>query len=559
MGRYCKFNAMHGTGEKYLAPLLLGTGYRTTSDISAIRITGLAVDSRQVEPGHLFIAAVGLAVDGHNYIPEAVARGCAAVLFEKGRLPAGRQPAVPAIEVDDTREALGRVAANYYGHPAREMRMIGITGTNGKTTTAYLVEAIIKAAGQPGVIGTVNYRYQSQDHKEIRMEAPLTTPEPIFLHRLLRQMADNGVSHVVMEVSSHALVQKRLASIFFDIAVFTNLSRDHLDFHGDMETYFAGKQILFCEHLKPGGTAVIVLDSPTSADGRSGTPTAGWGQRLQAVLAPRRAPAAQMKGDRAKGGKEGAIKVLTCSLAEPADIFPRSYTYNLDGIDAQVMTPQGGFHLRSPLVGDFNLKNLLAAVGAGMGLHLDPQRIQAALAGVTGIPGRLERIPTRRGGYIFVDYAHTPDALENVLITLRKLKPSRLVCVFGCGGDRDAGKRPLMGKAAGALCDVVLITSDNPRTEDPQKIIYDIEQGLLASPLYRVSADILVSQRDRQGYDIIISRREAIRTAVRDIGPGEVVLIAGKGHECYQITSTGKNPFDDRFEARKHADGGNLC
>jgi len=550
---------MHDKGEKYLADLLPGISYRTPTDISAIRITGITADSRQVRPGDLFIAVAGQAADGHRYISEAEARGCGAVLFEKGRLNADNHPTGPAVEVNDTREVLGRVAANFYGHPAREMRMIGITGTNGKTTTAYLVEAITAATGRAGVIGTVNYRYRTRHGQEISMEAPLTTPEPIFLHRLLRQMADDGVSHVVMEVSSHALVQKRLAGILFDIAVFTNLSRDHLDFHGDMETYFAGKMLLFREHLKASGTAVVVLESTTATAGKSMEPSSGWGHRLRAALASRDATAAGLQNLRLKGDKGDVAKMITCGLDATCDIFPRSFTYNLDGIVAELVTPQNGFRLQSPLVGDFNLKNLLAAVGAGLGLHLDPRRIQAALAGVAGIPGRLERIPTKRGGYIFVDYAHTPDALENVLTTLRNLKPSRLVCVFGCGGDRDAGKRPLMGKVAGALCDVVLVTSDNPRTEDPQKIVHEIEQGLLASPLDRVNADILVSSRERRGYDVIVSRREAIKIAVRDVRSAEVVLIAGKGHECYQITSMGKNHFDDRLEAKKYADGGNIC
>ena len=553
MGRYKESNVMDGIGERNLADLLTGTAFRTANDISAILISGITTDSRQVRPGELFIAVAGQAADGHRFIPEAEARGCRAVLYEKRLLPAGLHPTVTAVEVDDTREALGRVAANYYHHPAREVRMIGITGTNGKTTTAYLVEAIIRASGRPGVIGTVNYRYQTRDGEQISMEAPLTTPEPIFLHRLLRQMADNGVSHVVMEVSSHSLVQKRLAGILFDIAVFTNLSRDHLDFHGDMETYFAGKKILFHEHLKPGGTAVVVLESTTVATaGQYGTPASDWGHRLLAALAPMNTAVAKKK-------KTNAVTLITCGLEQSCDISPRSFSYDLAGIEAEIVTPQGGFHLRSPLVGEYNLKNLLAAVGVGLGLHLDPPGIQAALAGVAEIPGRLERIPTKQGGYIFVDYAHTPDALENVLTTLRKLQPTRLVCVFGCGGDRDAGKRPLMGRVAGTLCDVVLVTSDNPRTEDPQKIIHDVEQGLLASPLDRVNADILVNQRDMRGYDVIISRREAIRTAARDVRSGEVVLIAGKGHEGYQITSTGKHHFDDRLEARKHTNGRNLC
>jgi UDP-N-acetylmuramyl-tripeptide synthetase len=436
------------------------------------------------------------------------------------------------------------------------MRMIGITGTNGKTRTAYLVEAIIGATGRPGVIGTINYRYLSQDDEQIDLEAELTTPDPITLHRLLRRMASAGVTHVVMEVSSHALQQKRLAGLSFDIAVFTNLSRDHLDFHGDMETYFNCKKMLFCEHLKTDGKAVVILEPPpdASAADRPGGPGSDWGHRLRAVLDSQAAEPAGRQ-TRPQGG---AVKVVTGCLTGSCDIYPATFSSDLDGITAEIVSPQGVLCLQSPLVGAFNLKNLLAAIGVGLSLDLDSRQLEAILATVKGIPGRLERIQSKEGGYVFVDYAHTPDALENVLTTLRNLKPARLICVFGCGGDRDTGKRALMGKVAARLCDVVLVTSDNPRTEDPEKILVDIEQGLLASPLSRVAADTLFADQEK-GYDIISSRREAIRTAVRHVRANEVVVIAGKGHENYQITDAGKHFFDDRLEVRKYLKGECLC
>jgi UDP-N-acetylmuramyl-tripeptide synthetase len=536
---------MHNTETTYLVDLLQSVQYRGDSDITGLTITGITADSRQVHPGNLFIAVSGQAVDGHQYIPEAEARGCAAILVEQGRIPAGGKTTVATIEVDDTRAALGLVAANYYGHPAREMRMIGITGTNGKTTTAYLVEAIIRTAGRPGVIGTINYRYRSRNDEEVTLEAPLTTPDPITLHRLLRRMADAGVSHVVMEVSSHALEQKRLAGLSFDIAVFTNLSRDHLDFHGDMETYFNCKKILFCEHLKRDGKAVVILEPPaaTAAD-KSDGPDSDWGRRLRTEL-------------NAPGAAPGA-RVVTGCLAGPCDIYPETFSSDLDGITAEIVSPQGVLRLQSPLVGAFNLKNLLAAIGVGISLDLDSRQLEGVLTAVRGIPGRLERLQSKGGGYVFVDYAHTPDALENVLTTLRSLNPARLICVFGCGGDRDTGKRSLMGKVAGRLCDLVLVTSDNPRTENPEKILVDIEQGLQASPLSRVAADTLFAEQNR-GYDIISSRRQAIGTAVRNLRAGEVVVIAGKGHENYQITDTGKHFFDDRHEVRKYLKGECTC
>ena len=555
MGRYTQFAAMHETEKTYLVDLLQSVPYRGDSDIKGIAISGITADSRQVQPGNLFIAVPGQAVDGHRYIPEAEARGCAAILAEQGRMPPGGKRTVATIEVDDTRAALGLVAANYYGHPAREMRMIGITGTNGKTTTAYLVEAIIRATGRPGVIGTINYRYLSRDDEKVTLEAPLTTPDPITLHRLLRRMAAAGVSHVVMEVSSHALEQKRLAGLLFDIAVFTNLSRDHLDFHGDMETYFNCKKILFCEHLKTDGKAVVILEPPADASSdRPGGPGSNWGHRLRAILDSQAAKPA----GRQSLAHGHSVRVVTGCLTGPCDIYPETFSSDLDGITAEIVSPQGVLRLQSPLVGAFNLKNLLAAIGVGISLDLDSRQLEAVLAAVRGIPGRLERIQSKGGGYVFVDYAHTPDALENVLTTLRSLKPARLICVFGCGGDRDTGKRPLMGKVAARFCDVVLVTSDNPRTEDPEKILVDIEQGLLASSLSRVAADTLIAEQDK-GYDIISSRREAIRTAVCNVRAGEVVVIAGKGHENYQITDTGKHFFDDRLEVKKYLKGECLC
>jgi UDP-N-acetylmuramyl-tripeptide synthetase len=389
------------------------------------------------------------------------------------------------------------------------------------------------------------------------MEAPLTTPDPITLQRLLRQMADDGVTHVVMEVSSHALAQGRLHGLQFDVAAFTNLSRDHLDFHHDMTKYFDSKKQLFLRHMSPSGKIVIGLNSP--AKGRTAPGDADWGEKLCDALSIGCGPQVQQAAPTERQSNDTLPPVATCGLDRHADIHPHSFAYDLDGIRAQVNTPAGTIRIRSPLVGDFNMKNLLTSIGIGLQLGFDPEMIGQALNAVANIPGRLERITSRCGAYIFVDYAHTPDALENVLTTLQRLQPLRLICVFGCGGDRDSGKRPLMGEIAGRLCDVVLVTSDNPRSEDPETIIQEIEDGLAHSALIRIPASILMQHSHQRGYDCLISRQQAIKTAVQHARAGEVVLIAGKGHECYQLTSTGRHFFDDRIEAGKYVNGDALC
>jgi len=539
----------------HIEALLEGISYQTENDIKDVLISGIVSDSRNVRPGDLFIAVSGQTFDGHNYIQEAIDNDCAAVLIESGRpVPLDRiRTTAPIIEVKDSRLALGFIAASYFGHPGRALKMIAVTGTNGKTTTSYLIEGVIKAAGgRPGVIGTVNYRYHNKLGETIEEPAPFTTPEPIALHRLLRQMVDNKVTHVAMEVSSHALAQNRLIGLWFDIAVFTNLSRDHLDFHGNMDNYFASKKKLFFEHLKPDGQAIIILDGPQQEKTeRNGQSARSWGRRLATELE------AMLKHSKTNGPNNvrptTAIPktVITCGIENSCDVHPAYYSYDLKGIQAEISTPRGTFSLVSPLVGMFNLKNILAAAGVGVAMHLSSAQIRMGVSGITDIPGRLERVKSKPGVDIFVDYAHTPDALENVLATLSNLGPSRLICVFGCGGDRDVGKRSIMGEIAGRLCDIVLVTSDNPRTEKPEKILAQIEAGLIDSRLPRIPSETLFKTQGRQGYDLIVSRREAIRTAVLFSQTGDVVLISGKGHENYQITNTGRIFFDDRIEAAK--------
>ncbi len=526
---------MAGTISKNLGELLPRLSPDLDREQRQIAVTGISADSRAVKPGDLFIAIAGQREDGHGYIIDAVAQGCAAVVVEAGRPVPGRpaRNTPPLIKVADTRLALAEIAAAFYSHPARDMLMIGVTGTNGKTTVTYLVESIIRAqGGRPGVIGTINYRYDHRDGNQLLVPALLTTPEPVFLQKLLHQMAAAGVTHVIMEVSSHALAQERLAGIFFDIAVFTNLSRDHLDFHRDMDDYFASKKQLFRKQLKPEGWAVIVQEQAVTL------PAAAWGRKLAAELPGRR--------------------VLTCGPDPDNLIHPLSFTCDLTGIRAELATPGGRIKIHSGLIGEFNLKNILAATGIGLTLDIAPETIARGLGPARTIPGRLERVRADhvpgRAPTVLIDFAHTPDALDNVLTALRELNPARLFCVFGCGGDRDPGKRELMGDTAGRLADVVIATSDNPRSEEPAVILAAVLSGIKQTGLTRLRPDE-PGRAGKRGYLVIASRRQAIRVAITHAGPNDVVLISGKGHETCQICGKTKKFFSDRIEAEKQLAG----
>ena len=523
----------NGLPVKDLTELLRGIAAQVEGIAGEVKITKVTADSREAGPGVLFVAVSGLRVDGHDFVEQAAAAGCAAVVVQKGRLKdaVGKRLKAVRIVVDDTRRALGELAAAFYGHPANRLRMIAITGTNGKTTTSYLLEGVLAAAGaSPGVIGTVSYRFAGQE-----LPAPYTTPEAVQLQQLLWQMVERRVTHVVMEVSSHALAQGRLQGVLFDVALFTNLTRDHLDFHGDMESYFNAKKLLFTEHLKQGATAVILQEG----EGGENAAELGWGRRLAGELA-------------ADAGWRAAKRtIITCGMEAGSDIFPGRTVKSLAGIEAEVALPSGVMPMATRLVGDYNLKNVLGCLGVGTALGLDMERMRQALGSFAGVPGRLERVGEVDAcrPAVFVDYAHTPDALENVLATLRELTSGRLIVIFGCGGDRDRGKRPLMGAVAGRLADVVLVTSDNPRSESPEMILAEIETGLRGLP--RLRGEALLRRPWLCGYDIIASRREAIRVGVQGAQSGDVVLLSGKGHECYQIDRAGKKFFDDRLEARQ--------
>ncbi|MBU4231327.1 MAG: UDP-N-acetylmuramoyl-L-alanyl-D-glutamate--2,6-diaminopimelate ligase [Desulfobacterales bacterium] len=494
---------------KTLRALLDGlTGCQVLGDVD-VPVTSVAYHSREVSPGGLFVALKGARTDGHLYLAASLDAGARVVVTEQELVP---PPGVTVVRVPQARLALAHISAAFYGHPSRELTLVGITGTNGKTTTTYILEAILSAAGcRVGVVGTVNYRVG-----ESTWPAPVTTPESLDLQRLLREMRTRGVTHVFLEVSSHALDLRRVDGAVFAAAVFTNLSQDHLDYHRDLDDYFAAKSRLFLEILANGrpsrGLAVLNLDDPRG------------GELKDAV------------GDPA----------LTYGLHPDSQVRPLSYRFRQDGLSAHLTTPAGEVKITSRLVGPFNLANILAAAATALGLGIDPDTVARGIAALPGVPGRLERFGPPQGPGVFVDYAHTPAAVTQALEALHTLNFSRLITVFGCGGDRDRGKRPLMGAAAAAGSQLVIVTSDNPRTEDPLAIIREIEPGLSICGLPRL--DAAAAQRGEAGYLVVPDRREAIRLAVSLARPGEAVLVAGKGHENYQIWGAQRRHFDDREE-----------
>ncbi len=476
-----------------------------------VEISDIFYDSRSVAAGGLFVAIKGFTVDGHRYIGDAVARGAAAVVVQEDL----DLPNAVVVRVKDSRAALGELADTFFGSPSMKLKLLGVTGTNGKTTVCYIVEEILKAAGMsPGVIGTINYRYAGKS-----FEPPHTTPESLDLVRLLSDMVNAGMSHAVMEVSSHALDLHRVDPCMFDTALFTNLTQDHLDYHQTMENYFASKARLFRELInrKKETTSVINADDP-------------WGKRLI---------------DETKGS------VMTYGMGDGADIRPTTLTADTRGVRGEGISPFGKFRFESNLLGKHNVYNLLAALGGVLGMGID---LETAVSGINRqivVPGRLEPVEGADDISVLVDYAHTDDALANVLSTLAPLTKKRLITVFGCGGDRDRKKRPKMATAAAAKSHKVIVTSDNPRTEDPAAIIEDILVGFTGTGCVRVDPDSPLWEDTRKVYTVIPDRREAVRFAVSQARDGDIVLIAGKGHEDYQIIGTTKYPFDDRIEAKK--------
>jgi len=460
-----------------------------------VLVTGVTSDSRQVEKNHLFVALSGTLVDGHQFIDKAWQRGAAGVVLDNPEIFARQRKSLAADKVlclvQNSHRTWSHVAAGWYGHPARSLTMIGITGTNGKTTISYLLEHLLSHAGhRVGVISTVNYRFAGME-----LPASHTTPGPEKLHALLRRMVDAGTTCCVMEVSSHALVQERVYGIPFSVVAFTNLSHEHLDYHREMEDYFQAKKLLF-SGLNARVFKVINADD-------------SWGRRLLAEVEAPKISYGLQAGDEFR--------------AEKLELSSRGTTFMIE-------TAKKSWMCHSPLIGRFNVANVLAAFAVARHLGVEMESLLAEITHFQPVPGRLQRVPNQRKIHIFVDYAHTPDALEKVLAALRECAGSgRLLTMFGCGGDRDRKKRPEMGRIAQCYSDLVVVTSDNPRHEDPEGIIADILAGMTASSAVIVEQD----------------RRRAIAAVIAAGRPGDLILLAGKGHESYQQVGDEKFPFDD--------------
>ena len=492
------------TLDDLISPIQGRLGVLERSGDQRVTITGLTDDSRAVESGSLFVAVQGERVDGHQFLDRVVAAGAAAVVV-------GRHVVVgstPCIRVQDSRAAVGVLGSRFYGDPSAALRMIGVTGTNGKTTTTYVVKTMLEAANrQVGLIGTVAYLVGKES-----IPASHTTPGALELQKLFARMVEKRLDTVVMEVSSHALALDRTAGSEFDVAVFTNLTQDHLDFHLDMERYFQAKLKLFADLGKAGAAkskkrAIVNVDDP-------------WGARIRDAC---------------------TVPVWTYGLHQQADLRAEDVTLSASGTSFTLRSPIGTCAIQSRLVGEHNVSNLLAAIGVVLHEGLTLEQVRAAVGAVSNVPGRFERVEAGQNFTVVVDYAHTEDALVRLLTAAQALRIGRIITVFGCGGDRDRTKRPKMGRAAVQYSDVVILTSDNPRTEDPGAILREVEIGVKEA----------LADRGHVRYQMIADRRAAIEAAIREAKTGDMVLIAGKGHEDYQIVGTTKHHFDDREVARE--------
>jgi murE/murF fusion protein len=480
-------------------------------------ISSVHYRAQDVKPGGLFVAIKGFAADGHDFIDDALARGALAIITQK---PVRKKSIV--IEVENTRNALAKISDRFYSNPSKKLFLIGITGTNGKTTTAFIIENLLSEAGiKVGVIGTLTYRYSGKTFQN-----PMTTPESSDLQKILSEMLKSGVTHVVMEVTSHAIDLERICNCRFNLLVFTNLTQDHLDYHGDMKSYWSCKKRLFTQipdhgSLNHGVSAVINHNNEK-------------GKELIKLLE----------------ANIGKPSVLSAGFSNGSSIWARDITHDLTGISGKVITPAGAFEFKSPLVGKHNLENILCATGVGIVLNLSLDSIKTGIQAVCAVPGRLESIPNDMNRFIYVDYAHTPDALENVLSALKFSATGKIICVFGCGGNRDKTKRPLMGQTAAGHCDLTVITSDNPRSEPPMEIIEQIVQGTkkTISKAY-TPADLSTGFREK-GYVVEPDRKKAIQLAITASRSKDIVLIAGKGNETYQIIGNRTISFDDRIEVK---------
>jgi len=481
--------------------------------LEEIEIKGLAYNSRRVRPGDTFVAIPGLRVDGVDFVPQAIERGAKVIVAEKQvQVPAG----IDLIIVPNARRALAELSSRFYGNPAKKLKLIGITGTNGKTTIAYLLESILREAGhKAGLIGTVETRIDGRS-----VPSTLTTPESLELQGLLDQMLKAGVTHVVMEVSSHSLAQYRVWGIDFDIAIYTNLTHDHLDFHHTMEEYLETKKQLF-RQLKESGIAIVNVDDPYS-----------------------KKIAEEVQGEVLFYGVKEAKHEMRSTKQSEFDIKLRSYDIKLDWMQVVIDSTM----IKTPLTGMFNIYNILAAFQAGLALHISRDKIKAGIEKAR-VPGRFERVEAGQPFPVIVDFAHSPDSLQKLLETVRPFTKGKLILVFGCPGDRDREKRPIMGKIAAELADKVFITTDDPHSEDPQVIIQDILKGI-TNPSALLGM-LSLSKHYELRITNEVDRRKAIEMALGQAQKGDLVLIAGRGHEKYQDFNGKKVELDDREAARE--------
>jgi UDP-N-acetylmuramoyl-L-alanyl-D-glutamate--2,6-diaminopimelate ligase len=486
-----------------LRDLIKGVETKRVVGSEDVEIQSVCYDSKEVHDGSLFAAIRGEKTDGHKYIESAVKSGAKALIVEE--IPENPFRGVSIIQVEDTKSALAEVSANFFNHPTKQVTLVGVTGTNGKTTITYLLESIWQEWGKSvGVIGTVDYRFLGKKIPSVR-----TTPESLDLMSLLRDMRNSGVQIIVMEVSSHALDRKRVFGCHFDAAVFANLSQDHLDYHETMENYFEVKKKLFSEVLRRSEKrekfSVINIDDP-------------YGKEIT---------------------KEAVGKIIPYSVLNSEGVYVEKADITPEGIHTILNSPWGRVEINSKLFGKHNLYNILAAVATALSLGVGVDVVERGISKVAGVPGRLDRVENPFGITILVDYAHTPDALRNVLTAVKPFTQRKLILLFGCGGDRDPIKRPIMGRIGSELSDALIVTSDNPRTENPERIIDQIEKGVLA----------VGSQKKL--YFRITDRCDAIRKAIEIAQRGDTVLLAGKGHENYQILGTEKVPFNDKEVAER--------
>lgn len=483
-----------------LPEIFAGAEVATVTGPAEVEIRTIAYDSRKVTPGALFFAFHGQKMDGLEFVSDAIACGAVAIASEQPR-----RVGVPAeicwvqLLPGSERRGLAHAAANFYGHPADGLKLVGVTGTNGKTTISFIVDSIFRAAGfTTGLVGTTGYRTPQGSRKAVN-----TTPESLDLHQMFSEVRDAGGTHAVLEVSSHSLAMERVWGCHFAVAIFTNLTRDHLNFHKTFEDYFAAKRRLF-EGMGAGApdVAIVNTDDP-------------YAPRLEGL----------------------AKRTLGYGLEGTPDLTTKKFALSFQGLEFTAETPAGKVQVRSSLVGRINVYNILAAIGGGIGLEIPVAKIEEGIASLPLVPGRFQRIDEGQPFYVVVDYAHADDAMRNLISTARELNPAgRIITMFGAGGERDRSTRPLMGEASGSLSDLVILTSDNPRSEDPLRIINDVVVGL---------------QKVNANYRIEQDREKALEMAFEEARPGDIVLLAGKGHENYQILRDRTFEFDDREKARE--------